>query len=190
MLPVLKKIKSNWRTIFSNIIHDKKPSRSVTYPDKYFGTLKPPHYMDLIRHVNVQSYLLIIFQYQPISLRYSWRLSIAQASLGISSKCEDNSNVNMPYYKKNSTNLVYFGDFADSNVESIRWHDIRVVNFTGSTRGGSACSFPGWRSLLFLFHWVRLGYQLLVVRLLKLLPDWLHESIQISADSSLQISRM
>ena len=55
--------------------------------------------------------LLNIFQYQPITLRYTW-LSVEQpigfplidvyASSGISNKWEDNSNVNMPDYSVNS----------------------------------------------------------------------------------------
>ena len=58
-----------------------------------------------IRHVSVQSCLLIIFQYQPISLQYPWlsveqpirfQLSLVYASLGISNTIEDNCNVNMP----------------------------------------------------------------------------------------------
>ena len=66
------------------------------------------HWRIIIGHVNVQSCLLIIFQYQPISLQYSW-LSVEQpirvvyvvyASLGISDTMVDNSNVNMPYWDK------------------------------------------------------------------------------------------
>ena len=62
----------------------------------------------LIGHVNVQSCHLIIFQYQPIRLQFSWlsveqptrfRLSVVYASLGIFNLIEDISNVNMPYWK-------------------------------------------------------------------------------------------
>ena len=56
--------------------------------------------------VNAQSCLLINFQYQPISLQFSWlsveqpikfRLSVEYASLGIFYTIEDNSTDNMPY---------------------------------------------------------------------------------------------
>ena len=59
-----------------------------------------------IGYVNVQIRLLIIFQYQPISLQYSlqsveqpitFRLSVVYTSSGISNIIEDNSNINMPY---------------------------------------------------------------------------------------------
>ena len=56
-------------------------------------------------HVNVQSCLLIIFQYQPISLQhYSlsvekpigfWLTDFLDASMGIPDTDEDNSNVKM-----------------------------------------------------------------------------------------------
>ena len=52
----------------------------------------------LVEHVNVQSCLLILYQYQPMSLQYSWlsveqpirfRLSVVYATLGISNTMED-----------------------------------------------------------------------------------------------------
>ena len=60
-----------------------------------------------IAQVNVQSFLLTNFQYQPISLQFSWlsveqpirfRLSVVYTctSLRISNTIEDNSNVDMP----------------------------------------------------------------------------------------------
>ena len=62
-----------------------------------------------IGHVNVQSCLLIIFQYQPISLQYSWQsveqpirfqLSVVYLLLESSNTKEDNSNVNTPWKVK------------------------------------------------------------------------------------------
>ena len=60
---------------------------------------------EIIGHVYVQSCLLIMFQYWPISLQ-SFQLSVERpirfglsavwASLGISTTEEDNSNINMP----------------------------------------------------------------------------------------------
>ena len=57
-------------------------------------------------HINVQSCHLIIFQYQPISLQYSWliveqpirfQLGVVYAQLGISNTIEDNSKAKMRY---------------------------------------------------------------------------------------------
>ena len=69
--------------------------------------MEPYIVIAIISYVNLQSCLLIIFQYQPICMQYSWlsveqpvrfRLSIVYASLGISNTKEDARNVNMPKY--------------------------------------------------------------------------------------------
>ena len=54
-----------------------------------------------IGHVHVQSCLLIIFRYQPISLQCSWLtigFRMSEALLGIYNTIEDNSNAIMPYW--------------------------------------------------------------------------------------------
>ena len=89
--------------------------------------------LKLIGHINAQSFLLIIFQFQPISLQYSrlsveqpirFRLSVVFASLGISKTIEDNSNVNMPYYHSLftlDTDSQYFHIGRMNSVQFVWW---------------------------------------------------------------------
>ena len=89
--------------------------------------------LKLIGHVKAQRVLLIIFQFQPISLQYSrlsveqpirFRLSVVFASLGISKTIEDNSNVNMPYYHSLftlDTDSQYFHIGRMNSVQFVWW---------------------------------------------------------------------
>ena len=111
-------------------------------------------------HVNVQSCLLILFQYQPISLLYSWlsveqpfrcRLSVLYASLWISNTIEDNSNNNTPYVAL----IIFYSDHSFHHHSHCEYF-ISYLSIDALARvyGNSIAMVPAWLKInnCLIFH--------------------------------------